>query len=143
MPTFDLLTAAAVLGLFPSSCPPVFHPPLLSAQPHSHSSSLSSVELFSASDDIHRFSAQVPYSSRQRAPVPTLARSPRGKRGEACADSKRMSTNQFVQCFKRVSGPSSANRRLYIADPIALFGVETLLNVKEMSGMASNSFVAC
>uniref|UniRef100_A0A671TTP0 Ceramide transfer protein n=1 Tax=Sparus aurata TaxID=8175 RepID=A0A671TTP0_SPAAU len=28
-------------------------------QPHSHSSSLSSVELFSASDDIHRFSAQV------------------------------------------------------------------------------------
>lgn len=31
------------------------------AQPHSHSSSLSSVELFSASDDIHRFSAQVLY----------------------------------------------------------------------------------
>ncbi|XP_036954057.1 ceramide transfer protein-like isoform X4 [Acanthopagrus latus] len=28
-------------------------------KPHSHSSSLSSVELFSASDDIHRFSAQV------------------------------------------------------------------------------------
>ncbi|XP_033827814.1 ceramide transfer protein-like isoform X1 [Periophthalmus magnuspinnatus] len=31
----------------------------LSAKPHSFSSSLSSVELFSASDDIHRFSAQV------------------------------------------------------------------------------------
>lgn len=30
-------------------------------QPHSHSSSLSSVELVSASDDIHRFSAQVMY----------------------------------------------------------------------------------
>ena len=31
------------------------------AQPHSHSSSLSSVELISASDDIHRFSTQVLY----------------------------------------------------------------------------------
>uniref|UniRef100_A0A672GTV2 Ceramide transfer protein n=1 Tax=Salarias fasciatus TaxID=181472 RepID=A0A672GTV2_SALFA len=34
-------------------------PSLSAAQPHSHSSSLSSVELVSASDDIHRFSAQV------------------------------------------------------------------------------------
>uniref|UniRef100_A0A7N8XH92 Ceramide transfer protein n=1 Tax=Mastacembelus armatus TaxID=205130 RepID=A0A7N8XH92_9TELE len=33
--------------------------PLSAVQPHSHSSSLSSVELVSASDDIHRFSAQV------------------------------------------------------------------------------------
>lgn len=35
--------------------------PLSAVQPYSHSSSLSSAELVSASDDIHRFSAQVMY----------------------------------------------------------------------------------
>lgn len=42
---------------------------LSAVQPHSHSSSLSSVELVSASDDIHRFSAQVLYFGQQRGPL--------------------------------------------------------------------------
>lgn len=46
-----------VLCLVPFS----FTLPISAEQPHSHSSSLSSVELVSASDDIHRFSTQVLY----------------------------------------------------------------------------------
>uniref|UniRef100_A0A3P8NN25 Ceramide transfer protein n=1 Tax=Astatotilapia calliptera TaxID=8154 RepID=A0A3P8NN25_ASTCA len=38
---------------------PFFFNPLSAVQPYSHSSSLSSIELISASDDIHRFSPQV------------------------------------------------------------------------------------
>lgn len=106
------------------------------AQPHSHSSSLSSVELFSASDDVHRFSAQVLYCSRQQAPVSPEARTqPLQKGGGGAADSMRMSTNQSVQHFKRVSCPSFAACRLFITVLIAVFGTETLLNVNEISGM--------
>lgn len=39
---------------------PLFFNQLSAVQPHSYCSSLSSVELVSASDEIHRFSAQVP-----------------------------------------------------------------------------------
>lgn len=55
---FSLVSGVLLLSLF------FYFPPVslsLAVQPHSHSSSLSSVELFSASDDIHRFSAQVLY----------------------------------------------------------------------------------
>lgn len=81
-PTFDLSTATAVPSLL---CWSLFFLSFFlsssssssssssAAQPHSHSSSLSSVELFSASDDVHRFSAQVLYCSRRQEPVSTEA----------------------------------------------------------------------
>lgn len=56
-----MLWSAAVAPRFVSLLISFSLNPLSAAQPHSHSSSLSSVELVSASDDIHRFSTQVLY----------------------------------------------------------------------------------
>lgn len=56
-----VLWSAAVVPLSVLSLISFSSNPLSAVQPHSHSSSLSSIELVSASDDIHRFSAQVLY----------------------------------------------------------------------------------
>lgn len=76
-----------------------FHP-LSAAQPHSHSSSLSSVELVSASDDIHRFSPQVLYLvvwEHLRGDSSAYCFSPQSE--QAWTDSMRMSTYPLAPGF--------------------------------------------
>lgn len=95
-----LLTAAVVPFSF---CPYsfLFQSSFLSAvQPHSISSSLSSVELVSASDDIHRFSAQVLYSPNSEHLC--LQGHAKLLLSSACTDSMRMSTDQSLQDFTNI-----------------------------------------
>ncbi|XP_010782830.1 collagen type IV alpha-3-binding protein [Notothenia coriiceps] len=69
-------------------------------KPHSHSSSLSSVELVSASDDIHRFSAQVLYLVNREHPylLPELEQIPTNR----CVRAK---INVAMICQTLVSPP--------------------------------------
>lgn len=142
--TFDLSTATAVPSLlcwslfFLSSCPlpPL---PLLLRSPiailHPCPPSSYSVLQMTFTDSALRYCTVVDgggtcvYRGVHAAPAEGW--------GWGGADSMRKSTNQSVsvQDFKRVSCPYSGTCRLFIQVLIAVFGIETLLNVKEISGM--------
>lgn len=78
-------------------------------QPHSHSSSLSSVELVSASDDIHRFSAQVMYLVNSEHLYLQGDANCFSLQREHAQTAWELSTYQSLQDFKSVSWAFSRN----------------------------------
>lgn len=108
-------------------------------QPHSHSSSLSSVELVSASDDIHRFSTQVLYLFNSEHLY--LQRAANAycfslQREHAQIAWECLSTNKSLQDFKSVSCAFSRILSFYIKVLIVLCE-KTLPDKTEIPGMTN------